>query len=68
VAGPEGRAMSTTTVPAPETNRVLALTDTGQAVRAAYRLVHALAVLDAVTRAKVLALVAEEVAATDLPF
>jgi hypothetical protein len=54
--------MHTTTIPAPETDRVIALTPLGTATCAAYRLVRALRELPAAGRAEVLAIVAEELA------
>ena len=47
--------------PAPETDRVVAVTPKGQAVRTVYRLAHLLADLDAAARQDVLHLLATEV-------
>jgi hypothetical protein len=49
--------------PAPETDRVIAVTPKGQAVRYLYRFTHALADLDAAGRADVLELLKVEILA-----
>jgi hypothetical protein len=48
-------------VPAPETDRIIALTPHGEAVRHLYRFTHALADLDAAGRADVLELLKVEI-------
>jgi hypothetical protein len=60
--------MTSTVVPAPETDRLVRLTPLGVATCAAYQLVHALEALGAADRAEVLALLAAEVETLDLPF